>query len=476
MVSLDFGAGLEHDPPRKIPQGSEGMKAALRSRRQKLADLVEAPVLLWSGRELPRNFPANTYLFRASSHFLYFAGLPLSNAVILLRSGCADLFFDPPPPNIWGGVGSFPENLAEVIGVQAIYPISELVPYLKKQGSQEFATVAIQDEEITQHQTQVLGRSVSQPSAAKGIDRQLVDAIITIRLHQDDWAVNQMRRAAAATMQAHTAGMAATCKAYWESEVRAAMESTIIAQGMTCAYPSIVTVHGEILHNSSHHNPLTPDDLILADVGAETEFGWAADVTRTWPVSGKFSSTQRALYDVVLQSHKTALSMVKPGVENRAIHEKAALCIAEGLVDLGILRGQPEDLVDQDIHAAFFPHGIGHLLGLDSHDMEDLGDLAGYAPGRRRSERFGLCYLRLDRPLAAGMVVTIEPGFYQIPFLLQSIEWRSNLDNWVNWTILANFSDVRGIRIENDVLVTETGHEVLTSDLPIEPDDIEEQL
>jgi Xaa-Pro aminopeptidase len=168
--------------------------------------------------------------------------------------------------------------------------------------------------------------------------------------------------------------------------------------------------------------------------------------------------------------------MVKPGIENRAIHEKAALCIAEGLVDLGILRGQPEDLVDQDIHAAFFPHGIGHLLGLDAHDMEDLGDLAGYAPGRRRSERFGLCYLRLDRPLAAGMVVTIEPGFYQIPFLLQSPEWRSKLNNWVDWTTLANFSDVRGIRIENDVLVTEAGHEVLTSDLPIEPDDIEEQL
>ena len=227
----------------------------------------------------------------------------------------------------------------------------------KQQGGQEFATVAIQDEEITQHQTHVLGRSVSQPSAATGIDRQLIDAIITIRLHHDEWALEQMRQAAGATVQAHSAGMASTYKARWESEVRAVMESTIIAQGMTCAYPSIVTVHGEVLHNDNYYNPLNTGDLILADVGAETEFGWAADVTRTWPVSGKFSSTQRALYDVVLKAHKVALSMVRPGVENRVIHEKAAFCIAEGLVDLGILRGQPEDLVDQDIHAVFFPHG-----------------------------------------------------------------------------------------------------------------------
>ncbi|NEP76570.1 M24 family metallopeptidase, partial [Okeania sp. SIO2G5] len=167
------------------------------------------------------------------------------------------------------------------------------------------------------------------------------------------------------------------------------------------------------------------------------------------------------------------IAAIKPGVEYESIHMIAAQVIAEGLVDLGILRGDPNDLVAQDAHALFFPHGVGHLLGLDVHDMEDLGDLAGYAPGRSRSDRFGLGYLRLNRPLQAGMVVTIEPGFYQVPAILNHPEWRSRYQEMVNWERLADFADVRGIRIEDDVLVTATGHEVLTRSLPTGITDIE---
>jgi Xaa-Pro aminopeptidase len=234
------------------------------------------------------------------------------------------------------------------------------------------------------------------------------------------------------------------------------------------AYASIVTVQGEVLHNNHYHHALKPGDLLLADVGAETASGWAADVTRTWPVSGKFSSTQRDLYDVVLAAHDVCIEQVRPGVEYRDIHLLAAKVIAAGLVDLGILRGQAEDLVDIDAHALFFPHGVGHLLGLDVHDMEDFGDLAGYEAGRVRSDRFGLGYLRLDRPLRPGMAVTIEPGFYQVPAILNDPERREKYQQVVNWERLAEFADVRGIRIEDDVLVTETGHEVLTdaSQLP----------
>jgi Xaa-Pro aminopeptidase/Xaa-Pro dipeptidase len=153
-------------------------------------------------------------------------------------------------------------------------------------------------------------------------------------------------------------------------------------------------------------------------------------------------------------------------VEYRQIHLLAAGAIAEGLVELGILRGHPDTLVELDAHALFFPHGVGHLLGLDVHDMEDLGDLAGYADGRSRSDRFGLGYLRLDRPLQAGMVVTIEPGFYQVPAILNDPQRRINYQDMVNWDRLAQFEDVRGIRIEDDVLVTDTGSEILTAALP----------
>jgi Xaa-Pro aminopeptidase len=241
---------------------------------------------------------------------------------------------------------------------------------------------------------------------------------------------------------------------------------------MTCSYNSIVTVHGEVLHNEQYHHALQSGDLLLADVGAETATGWAADVTRTWPVSGQFSATQRDLYDVVLAAHDACIDRVRPGVEYRDIHLLAATVIAAGLVNLGILQGSAEDLVAMDAHALFFPHGVGHLLGLDVHDMEDLGDVAGYEAGRVRSDRFGLNFLRLDRPLRPGMLVTIEPGFYQVPAILNDPKRRSHYQDVVNWERLAQFADVRGIRIEDDVLVTENGNEVLTAALPTEAEAI----
>jgi Xaa-Pro aminopeptidase len=255
--------------------------------------------------------------------------------------------------------------------------------------------------------------------------------------------------------------------------IRGAMEGVIISHNMTCSYNSIVTVHGEVLHNQQYHHSLQPGDLLLADVGAETATGWAADITRTWPVSGRFSPTQRDIYQLVLKAHDSCINYIKPGIEYQEIHRIAATIIAEGLVELGILKGSPEDLVEQDAHALFFPHGIGHLLGLDVHDMEDLGDLAGYEPGRVRSQRFGWCFLRLNRPLKPRMLVTIEPGFYQVPAILNSPKNREQYQTIVNWERLEQFADVRGIRIEDDVLVTETGTEVLTQSLPTSIQDIE---
>lgn len=323
-------------------------------------------------------------------------------------------------------------------------------------------------------QSQLLKRQVPPANAPQGIDLELARAIASLRLTHDTVALAELRQAAAVTVQAHIAGMAVTPSAQMEAEVRAAMEHVIIAHNMTCAYPSIVTVHGEVLHNEQYHHPLQPGDLLLADVGAETAMGWASDVTRTWPVSGKFSPTQRDLYNVVLAAHDACIAKTCPGMDYQDIHLLAAAVIAEGLVDLGILRGQPEDLVEMDAHALFFPHGVGHLLGLDVHDMEDLGDLAGYEAGRVRSDRFGLNYLRLNRPLRSGMLVTIEPGFYQVPAILNDPERRSKYQGVVNWERLAQFADVRGIRIEDDVFVTQAGSEVLTVALPTTADDVEQ--
>ncbi|MFM2428849.1 MAG: hypothetical protein RLZZ511_62 [Cyanobacteriota bacterium] len=448
----------------------------LRQRRQQLAGLIEFPVLLWSGLRPSRNFPANQYPFRASSHFLYFAGIPLERAVIHLQAGRLTLFMDEPPAsaNLWHGPTPSREAIAAQIGADAAYPMAELLPredprdpslLETSKWATEAATIGILGSQ-REMQALVLDRAVEAPNIQNVLDLQLARAIVTLRSCHDSTAVEAIRAAVQTTLAAHRAGMAATRSRRIEAQVRAAMEQVILAENMTTAYNSIVTVHGEVLHNDHYHHGLNPGDLLLADVGAETIDGWAADVTRTWPVSGRFSATQRDVYDVVLAAHDAAIGAMAVGVEYRDLHLLACRVLADGLVDLGILRGDGASLVEQDAHALFFPHGIGHLLGLDVHDMEDLGDLAGYAEGRQRSDRFGLGYLRLDRPLQAGMVVTIEPGFYQVPALLNDPQRREKYRDVVNWERLAQFADVRGIRIEDDVLVTATGVEVLTQDLP----------
>ncbi len=442
----------------------------LRQRRQRLAELIDFPAILWSGRSSARNFPANCFPFRASSHFLYFAGIPLEKAAIRLEAGKMALFMDEAKPEsaLWHGEMPTRAEIAAKIGADAAMPMAEL-----ESKAEGVATIAVQDATTVLLQSRILKRPVSPAKVLQGIDLELAQAIASLRLTHDAAAIAELRQAAAVTIQAHTAGMLVTADAQQEADVRGVMEHVIIAHNMTCAYPSIVTVHGEVLHNEQYHHPLQLGDLLLADVGAETEMGWAADVTRTWPVSGIFSPTQRDIYDVVLAAHDTCIAKIRPGVEYQDIHLLAATIIARGLVDLGILRGQPEILVEMDAHALFFPHGIGHLLGLDVHDMEDLGDLAGYEVGRTRSDRFGLNYLRLNRTLRPGMLVTIEPGFYQVPAILNDPERRSKYQDVVNWERLAEFADVRGIRIEDDVLVTATGSEVLTAGLPSEASEIE---
>ena len=457
----------------KITKDYDLLRNALHQRRQKLASLTNSPVIIWSGSSLPRNYPALKLPFRASSHFLYFAGLPLENAAIRLESGKLELFLDDAPASstLWHGEMPKRAEIAELIGADAAFPMAEL-----KSRGMGAATIAIQDNLTALQQSQILDRPLTLSKSPAGIDLELTKAIISLRLTHDPASLAQLRDAAAVTVEAHKAGMAATRNAQIEAGVRAAMESVIISQNMTCAYPSIVTVQGEVLHSEHYHNPLQTGDLLLADVGAETSMGWAADVTRTWPVSGKFSPTQRAIYDVVLAAHDACIEGISPGVEYRDIHLLAARIMAEGLVDLGILRGDVDDLVEMDAHALFFVHGIGHLIGLDVHDMEDLGDLAGYEAGRVRSSRFGLGFLRLNRVLRSGMLVSIEPGFYQVPAILNNPETRAKYKDLVKWDELEKFADVRGIRIEDDILVIEGGREVLTGKLPIKALEIEDLL
>ncbi|KIG16097.1 Xaa-Pro aminopeptidase [Enhygromyxa salina] len=451
---------------------------AFTKRRRALAAQLDGPALLFSGVARPMNYPANIYPFRPDSHFLYLTGAWLEHAAVFI-DGARDILFMPAPdPDdaVWHGPGPGWADMQQATGVSEIRDIEQLPQFLA--SAPATATLPAIDAITRFHQGRMLSRSWADPGTPTQLnerDGALANAMIASRMIHDAAALEQMRVAGQATVAAHTAGMAATKPGMRESDVRAAMEATLLARDMTTAYGSIVTVHGQILHSRGYDNPIAAGDLLLADVGA-SHGGWASDVTRTWPVSGKFSATQRTIYEIVLASQLAAIDLVKPGARYRDIHLAAGLVIAQGLVDEGILKGDPEGLVERGAHAMFFVHGLGHIIGLDVHDMEDLGDRAGYAPGRERSSQFGLCFLRLDRDLQAGMAVTIEPGFYQVPALLapgSELTQPFDADNSLDRAKLAKFADVRGIRIEDDVLVTATGNEVLTRALAKRPDQVE---
>lgn len=443
-----------------------------RARRLRLAEHLDAlPALIPAGAAPARNYLAARYPFRASSHFLYLIGLPLEAAFALCDGDQCTLFVEPRGADdaLWHGPEPDLEQLAEPCAVRPLASLSDQI------AGRPVATLPAPDPITRARQAALLGREVTHDRFADD-DARLADAMIALRLVHDGPAIEGLRRAANATVAAHRAGMAATRPGILEATVRAAMESVFVSMNMTTSYNSIVTVHGEVLHNESYHRTLGRADLLLADVGAEAQDGWAGDVTRTWPVSGRFSSTQRELYEVVLAAQSGAIELVRPGVRYRDVHVRACHALAAGLVDLGILHGDPEELVADGVHALLFPHGIGHLLGLDVHDMEDLGDRAGYGPGRTRAEQFGLAALRLDRDLAPGMAVTIEPGLYIVPAILEREDLRRLAGDRLDRDRLAQFGDVRGIRIEDDVLVTERGSEVLTGAAPKAPEELQAQV
>jgi Xaa-Pro aminopeptidase len=445
-------------------------RAAFRERRARLELACPGPKLFASGVSRPRNFANNPYPFRAESHFLYFAGASLEGAVLLVDGDRTAIYVDPPDPAdaLWFGPKPSLEALAHDLEI-AVKPLRDFRPPF---GT---ATLPPQDADTAFALADLVERDVEAGGGAtvEEQDARLAEAVIEVRLRHDAAAVSQLKLAAFVTAEAHKEGRLATRAGAREATVRAAMERAIIAFGMTTSYQSIVTVHGEVLHANTYVNELRDGDLLLADVGAETPEGWAGDVTRVWPVTGRFSETQKAIYEVVLGAQRAAIELVKPGVRFLEVHRAAGRAIIDGLIGVGILRGNAEDLYTRGAAALFFPHGIGHLLGLDVHDMEDLGDRAGYGRGRRRSKSPGDRYLRLDRDLEPGMCVTIEPGFYRIPSLLGTTEVVGDLHGAIDWRTLEKFSDVRGIRIEDDVLVTTEGHEVLTSDIPKRVADVE---
>lgn len=460
-------------------------RGAFKRRREQVLERLRrdgdgTALLVASGEPLSRNYPANHHPFRASSHFLFLTACNRENSFLLLDRDVATLLTEAPDRDdaLWHGPRPSLEAVREEEGVDEVRDVAELASIVGPIASR-VGVLAPQDVATRSKLATVLGRSL-EPSAPGGElgarDAAARSAMFETRLVHDDAARDQMRAAAVASSQAHIEGMRATRAAERESEIEAAITCVLRRYGMQHAYGPICSVHGEVLHSRKSHNRLRPGDLVLVDMGGETPEGWASDITRTWPVSGRFTKTQSAIYDVVLAANQRCIQAVRPGASYRAIHELAKRTLVEGLVSLGIFKGDVDGLLERGAASLFFPHGVGHLLGLDVHDMEDFGDFAGYAPGRSRSSRFGDRYLRLDRDLQPGMAVTIEPGFYQVPGILGDASLTGPLGDDLDRDVLARYADVRGIRIEDDVLCTEGDPEVMTRSCPKTTKEIENTI
>ncbi len=393
--------------------------------------------------------------------------------MLVLEGDRVALFVEPSDPEmeLWAGRARTLDEWSEALAIP-VRPLSELALRTTP------ACLPPQDEETAAWMSVLLRREVEAQSGPhlSGADVLLADQLVACRLSYDEAAQHQLAFAAETSAAAHRAGMRATRGATRETEVRGAMVGALIGAGLVPGYTPIVTTQGQILHAERSDGALNSGDLILCDVGGETREGFNADITRTWPVSGRFSPTQRDIYQGVLDVQKKAASGVGPGVNYADLHLAAVRNVAEFLRDLGVLRGGLDELVQSGAASVFFPHGLGHLLGLDVHDMEDLGDRAGYGENQERDAHPTLATLRLTRVLKAGMCVTIEPGFYQVPLLLERARADARVAQLIDWQRLGSFSDVRGIRIEDDVLVSDGGGIVLSDAAPKEIEHIEQML
>ncbi|MEZ5966670.1 MAG: aminopeptidase P family protein [Planctomycetota bacterium] len=457
----------------------------LQHRRSQLLDLLDGPVLLMAGGARSRNYPDNVFPYRADGSFLFFFHAPEPDAAALFdptdRSVTLFLHERTPEAALWHGpVPDFAAMKAQH-GVDHVLGLQQLESETKRRaGQRRVRSLAVADDKATARARAITGEALHFDDPARVGDPALVAAIGKLRLCKSEEEVVTMRIAARVTQEAHVAAMRATRPGVKEHEVAGVVEGCFASHGCVPAYNTILSVRGEVLHNHEHGNVCQSGDIMLLDAGAEdVASGYCADVTRSWPVAGKFTPEQADIYDIVLRAEVAAIGAAKPGARYRDVHMLASRTIAEGLVDVGLLHGDPDALVESGAHAVFFPHGVGHLLGIDVHDMEAFGDAVAYAPGRTRSPQFGSKYLRLDLDLESGMAFTIEPGIYFVPAILHNRAFRDQFRGQVDFERAERYLGMNegrgfgGIRIEDDVVCTKDGNEVLTASIPKERREVE---
>lgn len=437
-------------------------------RRADLAARLPAPILLLGNGTRNRNLPDGGLPFRQDSTFLYFTGCDIPGAAAQIDDGQCVLFVPRPADDdaLWHGAIAGLDAMKDQYQVDQVRWLDEL-PSQIALGTR---TLAVADEDRNREASAWTG--IPLRFGVRFGSPDLADAVIEMRRIKGPAEVAEIRAAIAVTNRAHRAVWRATLPGGSERGLAALFRAVCESSGCTLGYETILTQRGDVLHNHAHDGRLEKGRLLLVDGGAEVESGYTADLTRVCPVGGVWDPRQRAAYDAVLHANRVAIGRVAPGVDYRTIHLASALVIARFLADEGVLRCSPDTAVETGAHALFFPHGVGHLLGLDVHDLKQFGDRGAYRRGVERSAQFGLSYLRLNLPLEAGMVFTIEPGFYAAPAILHDPHLRALHRDAVDFDRAERWIGFGGIRIEDDVLCTVDGHDVLSDGLPTDADAI----
>ena len=449
------------------------------TRRDRLKKDLKSGLLLFLGNnDVGMNYAANTYHFRQDSNVLYFFGIDKPNlaAVIDIDADREIIFGDDLSIEdvIWMGAMPGMKDLAAQVGVREVQPFRRLAGIVKKAKK---AGQAVHFLPPYRHDNMLLLRemlNISQGKQKTAASEAFIRAVIAQRAHKSAEEIAEMERAVNITGAMHVAAMKNARAGQVEAELAGQVHGIAVSGGGNLSYPVILSVHGQILHNHDHGNTLQSGQMVLGDFGAETAMHYAGDITRTFPVDKTFTTKQREIYDIVLDAEVSAIAALRPGLTYKDVHLAAARRMAEGLKALGLMHGDLGEAVAQGAHALFFPHGLGHMIGLDVHDMEDLGEnYVGYSDSVTRSEQFGTAYLRLARALKPGFVLTVEPGIYFIPQLIDQWRRKKKFTEFINYPALSKYRKFGGIRIEDNVLITENGHRVLGEPIPKTADEVE---
>jgi Xaa-Pro aminopeptidase len=452
-------------------------------RRKRLKELVGKGVILFLGnKEVAMNYAANNYPYRQDSSFLYYFGMDMPGlaGMIDCEQGSETIYGSDPTLEdiIWVGAQEPLQEKALKAGITRVKPLERLdgdvfrviahnreVHYLPPYREQRRLQLAYYDnlkyEEVDRNASEALIRAVA-------AQRSVKDA------HELEEMEKTMTEV---TREAYNKATGLIRPGSFEYNVAGALEGAVLGKNCRMAYPIICTINGQTLHNHHYGNELKKGQLLLIDAGAESPLRYATDITRTYPVDGKFTSQQKEIYKIVLDAQLEAIQAIKPGRPYYEVHMIAATAITRGLKELRLMKGDVGDAVQHGAHALFFPHGIGHMIGLDVHDMEDIGeDYIGYDQEFKRSEQFGTAYLRLAKRLQQGYVVTVEPGIYFIDPLIDKWHSEGRYRDFIDYREVNKYRGFGGIRIEDNIIVTEKGHKVIGKPIPKEIEEVEKLI